>query len=80
MLSLVTTQLTRLLEAGVDLLPLRAILVGGGPVPDDVLAEAIGRGRDGRADLRPHRGVLAGDDARAVPGRSASSAPPAGRC
>ena len=44
MLSLVTTQLTRLLEAGVDLLPLRAILVGGGPVPDEVLAEAIGRG------------------------------------
>lgn len=44
MLSLVTTQLTRLLEAGVDLLPLRAILVGGGPVPDDVLSEAIARG------------------------------------
>ena len=44
MLSLVTTQLTRLLEAGVDLLPLRAILVGGGPVPDDILAEAIDRG------------------------------------
>jgi O-succinylbenzoic acid--CoA ligase len=44
MLSLVTTQLTRLLEAGVDLLPLRAILVGGGPIPDDVLAEAMDRG------------------------------------
>ncbi len=44
MLSLVTTQLTRLLEAGVDLLPLRAILVGGGPVPEDVLTEAIARG------------------------------------
>jgi O-succinylbenzoic acid--CoA ligase len=44
MLSLVTTQLTRLLEADVDLLPLRAILVGGGPVPDDILAEAIDRG------------------------------------
>ena len=44
LLSLVTTQLARLLEAGVDLLPLRAILVGGGPVPDEVLAEAIGRG------------------------------------
>jgi O-succinylbenzoic acid--CoA ligase len=44
MLSLVTTQLTRLLDAGVDLLPLRAILVGGGPVPDEVLAEAIARG------------------------------------
>ena len=43
-LSVVTTQLTRLLEAGVDLLPLRAILVGGGPVPEEVLAEALGRG------------------------------------
>jgi O-succinylbenzoic acid--CoA ligase len=42
--SLVATQLTRLLEAGVDLLPLRAVLVGGGPVPAEVLEEAIGRG------------------------------------
>ncbi|MQA73682.1 MAG: o-succinylbenzoate--CoA ligase [Solirubrobacterales bacterium] len=43
-LSVVTTQLVRLLEAGVDLLPLRAVLIGGGPVPQDVLEEAIGRG------------------------------------
>jgi o-succinylbenzoate---CoA ligase len=43
-ISLVATQLRRLLEAGVDLLPLRAVLVGGGPVPEDVLEEAIGRG------------------------------------
>ena len=42
--SLVATQLARLLEAGVDLLPLRAVLVGGGPVPDEVLEEALGRG------------------------------------
>ena len=44
LLSLVATQLVRLLEAEVDLLPLRAVLVGGGPVPQDVLEEAIGRG------------------------------------
>jgi len=44
LISLVTTQLVRLLEAGIDLLPLRAVLVGGGPVPQDVLEEAIGRG------------------------------------
>ncbi len=44
LISVVATQLTRLLEAGVDLLPLRAVLVGGGPVPRDVLEEAIGRG------------------------------------
>jgi O-succinylbenzoic acid--CoA ligase len=43
-MSVVPTQLARLLEAGVDLLPLRAVLVGGGPVPGDVLEEAIGRG------------------------------------
>jgi O-succinylbenzoic acid--CoA ligase len=43
-ISVVATQLRRLLEAGVDLLPLRAVLVGGGPVPRDVLEEAIGRG------------------------------------
>ena len=44
LISLVATQLVRLLEAGIDLLPLRAVLVGGGPVPQDVLEEAIGRG------------------------------------
>ena len=44
LVSLVTTQLMRLLEAGVDLLPLRAVLVGGGPVPEEVLEEALGRG------------------------------------
>ncbi len=43
-ISLVPTQLRRLLEADIDLLPLRAVLVGGGPVPDEVLADAIGRG------------------------------------
>ena len=43
-ISLVATQLARLLEAGIDLLPLRAVLLGGGPVPADVLEEAIGRG------------------------------------
>ncbi len=44
MISVVATQLIRLLEAEVDLLPLRAVLVGGGPVPDQVLSEALGRG------------------------------------
>ena len=44
LVSLVATQLVRLLEAGVDLMPLRAVLVGGGPVPQEVLEEAIGRG------------------------------------
>ncbi len=44
LVSLVATQLARLLDAGVDLLPLRAVLVGGGPVPVAVLEEAIGRG------------------------------------
>jgi o-succinylbenzoate---CoA ligase len=44
LISLVATQLVRLLEAGVDLLPLRAVIVGGGPIPEDALTEAIGRG------------------------------------
>ena len=42
--SLVSTMLVRLLDADVDLSGPRAILVGGGPVPADVLEEAIGRG------------------------------------
>ena len=43
-LSLVTTMLTRLLDAGADLSGPRAILVGGGPVPEEPLEEAIAKG------------------------------------
>ncbi|HYC82391.1 MAG TPA: o-succinylbenzoate--CoA ligase [Solirubrobacterales bacterium] len=42
--SLVTTMLTRLLDAGADLSGPRAILVGGGPVPREPLEEAIAKG------------------------------------
>jgi O-succinylbenzoic acid--CoA ligase len=42
--SLVTTMLARLLEAGADLSGPRAILVGGGPVPEATLEEASARG------------------------------------
>lgn len=42
--SVVATMLTRLLEAGADLSGPRAILVGGGPVPDEPLHEAIAKG------------------------------------
>jgi O-succinylbenzoic acid--CoA ligase len=42
--SLVTTMLTRLLDAGAAIERLRAVLVGGGPVPDEVLSEALGLG------------------------------------
>ncbi|HTR74221.1 MAG TPA: o-succinylbenzoate--CoA ligase [Solirubrobacterales bacterium] len=42
--SLVTTMLSRLLEAGADLSGPRAILVGGGPVPEAMLVEALDRG------------------------------------
>jgi O-succinylbenzoic acid--CoA ligase len=42
--SLVTTMLTRLLDAGVDLSGPRAILVGGGPVPEEPLAQALAKG------------------------------------
>lgn len=43
-LSLVSTMLNRLLEEGVDLSATRAILVGGGPVAPEVIAEALERG------------------------------------
>ncbi len=42
--SLVPTMLVRLLEAEVDLSGPRVILLGGGPVPVDVIEEATGRG------------------------------------
>ena len=42
--SLVATMLDRLLEANAPLDRPRAILVGGGPVPEHMLEEAIGRG------------------------------------
>jgi O-succinylbenzoic acid--CoA ligase len=42
--SLVTTMLSRLLDADADLSGPRAILIGGGPVPEAALEEAIGRG------------------------------------
>jgi O-succinylbenzoic acid--CoA ligase len=44
LVSVVTTTLTRLLEAGADLSGPRAILVGGGPVPEEPLEEAIAKG------------------------------------
>lgn len=44
LVSLVTTQLVRLLETGVDLSGPRALVVGGGPVPVDVIEEAAERG------------------------------------
>ncbi|MGH2926067.1 MAG: o-succinylbenzoate--CoA ligase [Solirubrobacterales bacterium] len=44
LVSLVTTQLSRLLDEGIDLSGPRAILIGGGPVPLEILEEAIARG------------------------------------
>ena len=43
-LSLVPTMLLRLLEAEADLSAPRAILIGGGPVPEAALEEALARG------------------------------------
>jgi O-succinylbenzoic acid--CoA ligase len=42
--SLVATMLTRLLDADADLSGPRALLIGGGPVPEEALEEALGRG------------------------------------
>ena len=44
MASLVPTQLVRLLDSGAPLERPRLLLIGGGPLPLDVLEEALGRG------------------------------------
>jgi o-succinylbenzoate---CoA ligase len=44
LVSLVPTMLVRLLDAGVELSAPRVILLGGGPVPVEVIEEATGRG------------------------------------
>lgn len=44
LVSLVATQIVRLLDAGIDLSGPRAVLAGGGPVPLEVLEEASARG------------------------------------
>lgn len=43
-ISLVSTMLSRLLDEGVDLSPVRAVLVGGGPVPPSLLERALSVG------------------------------------
>jgi O-succinylbenzoic acid--CoA ligase len=44
LVSLVATQLSRLTEVGADIAGPRALLLGGGPMPGVLLADAIGRG------------------------------------
>lgn len=44
LISLVATQLKRLIEADADLTGPRALVLGGGPVPEDLIAETTARG------------------------------------
>ncbi|MFN2612657.1 MAG: AMP-binding protein [Solirubrobacterales bacterium] len=44
LVSLVATQLARLLDAGADVAAPRVLVLGGGPLPGDLLEEALGRG------------------------------------
>ena len=67
--SLVPTMLARLRDAGLERAPgLRAIALGGGPVPADLLDWAAEHGHPGHADLRHDRDVLAGRCRRRAPG------------
>jgi O-succinylbenzoic acid--CoA ligase len=68
-LSLVPTQLIRLLAAGADLSRPRAILIGGGPVPADALERALDQGATvvqtyGMTETCSQVTTLAPDDAR----------------
>ena len=63
LVSLVATTLARLLEAGLERPPaLRCALTGGGPVPRHLVERGGTAGVAGVAHVRPHRGLLAGDD------------------
>src|SRR5262249_32678008 len=67
--SVVATMLTRLLEVDADLAAPRAILVGGGPVPEEPLEEAIAKGATvvqtyGLTETCPQVTTLAPGDAR----------------
>lgn len=69
LLSLVATQLVRLLEGGVDLSLPRVILVGGGPVPIEALERALDRGATvvqtyGLTEAASQVTTLAPEDAR----------------
>ena len=75
--SLVPTMLARLRDAGLERAPkLRAVLLGGGPIPDELLAWALDVGLPVHADLRHDRDDLADRDRRR--GRAAG-APASGR-
>ncbi len=73
LVSLVATQLGRLLEAGADLRGPRAIVLGGGPTPDELLAEALARGATvvqtyGMTETTSQVATLAPEAARRKPG------------
>lgn len=69
LISLVATQLSRLLDADADIAAPRAILLGGGPLPAELLEEANGRGATvvqtyGMTETTSQVATLAPGDAR----------------
>ena len=76
--SLVVTQIARLLKAGVDLSSPRAIIAGGGPVPTELIDEALARGATivqsyGMTETCSQVTLLEPDDARHKAGSAGRS-------
>ncbi len=80
LVSLVPTQLRRLLDAGAPLDRVRVALIGGAALDRETLDRALDAGRPGRPVVRADGGLLSGLHAGTRPRRRLTAAPAVARC